>query len=156
MPEVFRPQTLPPSWFVRPHSGSILNQILRPIQRFPQCLKSVRIIASAFLPDGCVPKAADGGTKTFDRLVPNPERFRQSIDEISRFFHGSVAKEQRSRRGAKDILGESIWRSMGPAGPYSPRGVLMLAINRLQRFGVSPSTLYRNAAGPESPKMLMM
>ena len=32
----------------------------------------------------------------------------------------------------------------------------MLAINRLQRFGVSPSTLYRNAAGPESPKMLMM
>ena len=56
----------------------------------------------------------------------------------------------------KDILGESIWRSMGPAGPYSPGGVLMLAINRLQRFGVSPSTLYRNAAGPESPKMLMM
>jgi hypothetical protein len=28
--------------------ASILNQILRPIQRFPQCLKSVRIIAFAF------------------------------------------------------------------------------------------------------------
>src|ERR1700693_4853565 len=32
----------------------------------------------------------------------------------------------------------------------------MLAINTLQRFGVSRSTLYRNAAGPESPKMLMI
>jgi hypothetical protein len=56
----------------------------------------------------------------------------------------------------KDILGESVWRSMGPVGPYSRRGVLMLAINRLQRFGVSRSTLSRNAAGPESPKMLTL
>ena len=30
---------------------------------------------------------------------------------------------------------------MGTAGPYSLGGVLVLAINRLQRFGVSPSTL---------------
>jgi hypothetical protein len=28
--------------------------------------------------------------------------------------------------------------------------------NFADRFGVSRSTLYRNAAGPESPKMLMM
>jgi hypothetical protein len=34
----------------------------------------------------------------------------------------------------KDILGESIWRSMGPVGPYSRRGVLMLAINRLKEI----------------------
>jgi hypothetical protein len=33
----------------------------------------------------------------------------------------------------------------------------MLAINTLQKFGVSQSSLINiNAAGPESPKMLMM
>src|ERR1700736_429359 len=63
---------------------------------------------------------------------------------------------QRSRRGAKRYSGRKQRRSMRPAGPYSPGGVLMLAINRLERFGVSRSTLYRNAAGSESPKMLMM
>ena len=29
--------------------------------------------------DGGVPEAADRGTQTFDRLVPNPERFRQGV-----------------------------------------------------------------------------
>jgi hypothetical protein len=42
----------------RPHMGSILNQILGPIQRFPQCLKSVRIVAFAFFLDSGVPKSA--------------------------------------------------------------------------------------------------
>jgi hypothetical protein len=46
---------------------------------FPQRLKSVRIIASAFFLEGCVPKSADRGTQTFDRLVPNPEGFGQSM-----------------------------------------------------------------------------
>jgi hypothetical protein len=62
----------------RPH-GSILNQILRPIQRFPERLKSVRIIAFAFWFDGGVPKAADRGAQASDRLVSNPEGFRQSL-----------------------------------------------------------------------------
>ena len=59
--------------------GSILNQIIRPIQRFPQRLKSRADIAFAFFLDGSVAKAADRGTKTFDRLVPKPEGFRQSM-----------------------------------------------------------------------------
>jgi hypothetical protein len=46
---------------------------------FPQRLKSVRIIASAFFLEGCVPKSADRGTQTFDRLVPNSEGFGQSM-----------------------------------------------------------------------------
>src|ERR1700692_3273108 len=58
---------------------SILNQILRSLTRFPQRLKRVRIIALTFLPDGRVPKAPYRGAKTFDRLIPNPEGFRQSV-----------------------------------------------------------------------------
>jgi len=57
----------------------MLNQILRPIQRFPQCLKSVRIIAFAFFLDGGVSKAAFCGAETFDGIVPNPERFREGV-----------------------------------------------------------------------------
>jgi hypothetical protein len=79
MPEVFRPQTLPPSWFVRPHIGSILNQILRPIHRFPERLKSVRIVAFAFCLYGSVPKVAYRRTQTFDGFVSNPEGFRQTM-----------------------------------------------------------------------------
>jgi hypothetical protein len=59
--------------------NSILNQILRPVQRLPQCLKSVRIITFALFLDGGVPKATYRRTQTFDRLVPNPERFRESV-----------------------------------------------------------------------------
>jgi hypothetical protein len=69
----------PPSWFVRPHSGSILNQILPPIQRFPKRLKGVRIISFAFSFYARVSKAAYRRTQTFDGFVPNPERFRQSM-----------------------------------------------------------------------------
>jgi hypothetical protein len=36
-------------------------------------------IAFAFFLDGGVPKAADGSTQTFDRLIPDPEGFRQSV-----------------------------------------------------------------------------
>jgi hypothetical protein len=59
--------------------GSILNQILGPIQRFPQCLKSVRIIAFAFFLDGGVPEAAHRRTQTLDRLVPEVQGFGQSM-----------------------------------------------------------------------------
>jgi hypothetical protein len=39
----------------------------------------VRIIAFALLLDRCIPKSANRRTQTFDRLIPNPERFRQSV-----------------------------------------------------------------------------
>jgi hypothetical protein len=58
---------------------SILNQIFRPIQRFPQSLKSVRIIAFAFFLDGGVSEAAYRGAQTFDRFVADPERFPQGM-----------------------------------------------------------------------------
>jgi len=38
----------------------------------------------------------------------------------------------------------------------SQRGEKARKANFADRFGVSSSTLYRNAADPESPKMLMM
>jgi hypothetical protein len=73
-------QVLPAPWFVdNVHTYSILNQIFRPIQRFPQSLKSVRIIAFAFFLDGGVSEAAYRGAQTFDRLVTNPEGFRQGM-----------------------------------------------------------------------------
>src|SRR5271166_7198676 len=59
--------------------GSILNQILRPIQSLPQRLKSVRIISFAFLLDGSISKAAHRGTKTFDCIVPETKGFPQSV-----------------------------------------------------------------------------
>ena len=43
-----------------------------------------------------------------------------------------------------------------PPGVTSDRGEKTCEANFADGFGVSPSTLYRNAAGPESPKMLMM
>ena len=43
-----------------------------------------------------------------------------------------------------------------PLGVTSDRGEKIREANFADRFGVSRSTLYRNAAGPESPKMLMM
>jgi hypothetical protein len=63
----------------RPHIGSILNQIFRSIQRFPQSLKSVGIIAFALFFDGGVSEAAYRGAQTFDRFVANPEGFCQSV-----------------------------------------------------------------------------
>src|ERR1700731_752902 len=59
--------------------GSALNQILRPIQRFPKRLKSARIIAFAFFLDGGVSEAAYRRTKAFDRLIPEMQGFRQSM-----------------------------------------------------------------------------
>jgi hypothetical protein len=56
-----------------------LNQILRPVQRLPQCLKSVRIVAFAFFFDGGVAKSAYRGAQTFDRLFPEVQGFRQSM-----------------------------------------------------------------------------
>jgi hypothetical protein len=74
----------------RPRIGSILNQILRPIQRFPQCLKRVRIVAFAFFLNGSVSKSADRRTQTFEGFVPNPEKARQSTFQgfalASKFF----------------------------------------------------------------------
>jgi hypothetical protein len=68
-------QVLPAPWFVdNVHTYSTLNQIFRPIQRFPQILKSVRIIAFAFFLDGGVPEAAYRGC-----FVANPEGFRQGM-----------------------------------------------------------------------------
>ncbi len=70
-------QVLLAPWFVdNVHTYSTLNQIFRPIQRFPQSLKSVRIIAFAFSLDGGVSEAVDRGAQTFDRFVSNPEGFR--------------------------------------------------------------------------------
>jgi hypothetical protein len=43
-----------------------------------------------------------------------------------------------------------------PPGVTFDRGEKTREANFADRFGVSRSTLYRNAAGPESPKMLMM
>jgi hypothetical protein len=45
---------------------SILNQIFRPIQRLPQCLKGVRIIAFAFFLDGRIPKSEDRGAQALN------------------------------------------------------------------------------------------
>ena len=56
-----------------------LNQIFRPIQRFPQSLKSVGIIAFAFFLDGGVSEAAHRRTQALDRLVPEVQGFRQSV-----------------------------------------------------------------------------
>ena len=67
--------------------ASIQNQILRPIKRFPISQKSVRIIAFAFFLDGGVPKAAYREVQTIDRLIPDPERFRQR--EFQDFSFGS-------------------------------------------------------------------
>jgi hypothetical protein len=64
---------------VADRTSSTLNQIFRPIESLPKRLKSVRIIAFAFFLEGSVPKWAYGGTKVFDRLVPNPEGCGQSI-----------------------------------------------------------------------------
>jgi hypothetical protein len=62
-------QVLPAPWLVdNVHSYSTLNQVFRPIQRFPQSLKSVRIIAFAFFLDGGVSEAADRGAQVFDRF----------------------------------------------------------------------------------------
>jgi hypothetical protein len=73
-------QILPAPWFVdNARTYSILNQIFGPIQRFPQSLKSVRIIAFTFFFDGGVSEAAHGGAQTFDRFVANPEGFRQGM-----------------------------------------------------------------------------
>jgi hypothetical protein len=70
-------QALPAPGFVdNVRTYSILSQIFGPIQRFPQSLKSVRIIAFAFLLDGGVSEAAYRGAQTFDRFVSNPESFR--------------------------------------------------------------------------------
>jgi hypothetical protein len=63
----------------RPHMGLTLNQILRMIESFPQSLKGVGVIAFALLLDDGVLKSADWRTQTLDRLIPNPERFRQSV-----------------------------------------------------------------------------
>jgi|ERR1700730_17525555 len=63
----------------RSRKGLILNQIFRPIQRFPQSLESVRIIAFAFFLDGGVSEAAYRGAQTLDRFVSNPEGFRQGM-----------------------------------------------------------------------------
>jgi hypothetical protein len=73
-------QVLPAPWFVdNVHTYSTLNQIFRPIQRFPQSLKSVRIIAFAFFLDGGVSEATYRGAQTFDSFVANPEGFRQGM-----------------------------------------------------------------------------
>ena len=61
------------------HTYSILNQVFRPIQRFPQSLKSEGIIAFAFFLDGGVSEAAYRGGQTFDRFVANPAGFRQGM-----------------------------------------------------------------------------
>jgi hypothetical protein len=51
-------QALPAPWFVdNVRTYSIPNQLFGPIQRFPQRLKSVRIVAFAFLLDGGVSEA---------------------------------------------------------------------------------------------------
>ena len=44
-----------------------------------EAFSSVRIIAFALFLDGDVPKAADRGAQTFDRLVPEVQGFRQSM-----------------------------------------------------------------------------
>jgi hypothetical protein len=73
-------QVLPASWFVdNVHTYSILNEIFRSIQRFPQSLKSVGIIGFAFFFDSGVSKAAHRGAQTFDRFVANPKGFRQRM-----------------------------------------------------------------------------
>ena len=43
-----------------------------------------------------------------------------------------------------------------PPGVTFDRGEKTREANFADRFGVSPSTLYRSAAGPESPMMLML
>jgi hypothetical protein len=80
--------------------GSILNQILGSIQRFPKCLKGVRIIGFAFFLDGSVPEAANRRTQTLDRVDPNPEGSCQSMFQdlsfrveclLSRWRDGNVS-----------------------------------------------------------------
>jgi hypothetical protein len=84
---------------------SILNQILRSIQRFPQCLKSVRIVAFAFLLGGGVPKSADRRTQTFDCLIPEMQGFRQGM--FQGFALGIEGLLRRWRNRDVCSLGES-------------------------------------------------
>jgi hypothetical protein len=97
-------QVLPEQWFVdNVHTYSILNQIFRPIQRFPQSLKSVGIIGFAFFLDSGVSKAAYSGAQTFDRFVANPKGFRQ------RMFQGFAL-------GIKGLLGWGRNRNVSGVG----------------------------------------
>jgi hypothetical protein len=80
---------------------SILDQIFRPIQHFPQCLKSVRVIAFAFFLDGCVRKPSHRRTQTFDRLVSEAEGFRQSMFQNLAFRINGLLSRRRNLRFAQ-------------------------------------------------------
>jgi hypothetical protein len=102
--------------------GSILNQILGSIQRFPKCLKGVRIIAFAFFLDGRVPEAAYRGAEAFDRLVSNPEGFRQRV------FQGFLPKSE--RRVPIRLEGVPGTQSAPLTLPIRPEGLNCLGSDR--------------------------
>ena len=78
----------------RPHIGLILSQIFRPIQCFPQSLKSVRIIAFAFFLYrnvflGCIWNSVS---------IPN----RYALCGSSRFFVFGLGSSRRCCTGERD------------------------------------------------------
>jgi hypothetical protein len=65
--------------YFRRHRVSILNQILRSIQRFPQCLKGVWIVGLAFFLHGRIPKSAHRETETFVCIIAETQGFPQTV-----------------------------------------------------------------------------
>ena len=79
----------------------------------------MRVIAFAFFPDGSVPESAYRGTQTFDRLVPNPEGFRQSVFQDFSFGIESLLDRWRDDnifRSLKEPIGVSAKRSKRATG----------------------------------------
>jgi hypothetical protein len=109
--------------------GSILDQILSPIQSFPQRLKSVRIISFAFLLDGSISKAANRGTQTFDCIVPETEGFPQSVFQRFSLCIECLLSRRRNRNttsaGAARVSMEKAQR-WGTAFQHDPRPAWLL------------------------------
>ena len=84
---------------------------LPPDPTLPQSLKSVRIIAFAFILNGSVTEPAYRGGETFDRLVSNLEGFRQRVFQASpsasKVFSpvGGIPSFQ-SRKEPSEVFGE--------------------------------------------------
>jgi len=70
----------------------------RTTQSFQHCLESFRIIAFAILFQGRASKPSHCEAETFDGIVPNPERFRQSMFQDFSLCLECLLRRLRDRR----------------------------------------------------------
>jgi hypothetical protein len=100
------------------------------IQRFPQSLKSVGIIAFELFLDGGVPEAAAAyrGAQTFDRFVANPERFCQSMFQSFALSIEGLLGQGRNRNVS--AVGENQAKSLQDIPSAQTGFALMIPIRR--------------------------